>query len=57
MSPAQKQSESHLGFLWIETEDAKTLFAEENIPCRDIAGPAPRMAEPLPLGEIGFTSP
>ena len=57
MDPVQEQSQSHLGFLRIEAKDAKTLLAEENIPCRDVAGPAPRMAEPLTFGEISFASP
>src|ERR1700733_7311959 len=41
---------------WLQPENTETLLAHVNIAGRDAPGPAPRMAETLPLRQISFAS-
>src|SRR5580658_11064836 len=41
---------------WVQAENTEALLAHVNIPGRNAARPASRVAEPLPLGKISLAT-
>jgi len=55
MHSAQKRLEGHLRCR-VQPENAEALLAEVNIPGRNASRPASRVAQSLPLAQVGFAS-
>src|SRR3984885_1035805 len=56
MHTAQDDFKRNQRFLWIKSVNATTLAAKIDVSRRNATDPASTVAEPFPLGQIGFTS-